>query len=260
MKYFGELILLTLMSTSLQATILTPDLGDQKTIGEPNNNFIDPRVDYSKFVGRVTDKDDTSRILKVKVQNNNSKFLKAGDIVFFKVNNHADKDFCRASVRSIEDFYFSMYVQDFEACWGQNKYFPRGTQLNFKSELLATRVLEGSEYRKLLVLRKEGFLEQLNQINSFLWTFDQQKLKTAIEYDQRINELLREKQLALDNLIGKKQESLRLQTELVSKLDTLDESLNHYKVERQEYLIDRWNMDHDSDLPVGRRPQKLKQR
>jgi len=260
MKYFGELILLFILSQNSLATILTPDLAGEKTTGEPNNNFIDRRVDYSKFMGRVTDKDDTGRILKVNVQNNNSKFLKAGDIVFFKVNNHSNKSFCKASVRSVEDFYFSMYVQDFEACWGQDKYFPRGTQLNFKSELLATRVLEGSKYRKLLVLRKEGFLDQLNQINNFLWTFDQQKLKTAIEYDQRINELLREKQLALDNLIGKKQESLRLQAELVSKLDTLDESLNHYKVERQEYLIDRWNMDHDNHLPVGRRPQEMKKR
>lgn len=258
MKYFGEFILLFLFSQAVCATILTPELKGQKTVGEPNNNFIDPRVDYSKFMGRVTDKDDTGRILKVKVQNNNSKFLKAGDIVYFKVNNHSNKKFCRASVRTIEDFYFSMYVQDFDACWGHDKYFPRGAQLNFKSELLSTRVLEGSEYRKLLILRKEGFLEQLNQLNGFLWTFDQQKLKTAIEFDKRINELLREKQLALDNLIGRKQESLRLQTELVSKLDTLDESLNHYKVERQEYLIDRWNMDHDSGVPVGRRPQGLK--
>lgn len=258
MKYFGELILFLLMIQAAGATILTPDLKDQDTAGLANNNFIDPRVDYSKFVGRVTDKDDTGRILKINVQNNNSKFLKAGDIVYFKVNNHEHKSSCKASVRSVEDFYFSVYVQDFEGCWGAEKYFPRGTQLNFKSELLSTRVLEGSEYRKLLILRKEGFLDQLNQINNFLWTFDQQKLKTAIEYDQRINALLREKQLAMDNLIGKKQESLRLQTELVSKLDTIDESLDHYKVERQEYLIDRWNMDHDQGLPLGRRPQRIK--
>lgn len=260
MKYFGELILFSLLIQVAGATILTPDLGNQDTAGLPNNNFIDSRVDYSSFMGRVTDKDETGRILKINVQNNNSKFLKAGDIVFFKVNNHENKNSCKASVRSVEDFYFSVYVQDFDGCWGAEKYFPRGTQLNFKSDLLATRVLEGSEYRKLLILRKEGFLDQLNQINNFLWTFDQQKLKTAIDYDKRINELLKEKQLAMDNLIGKKQENLMLQTELVSKLDTLDESLDHYKVERQEYLIDRWNMDHDQDLPVGRRPQDLKKR
>ena len=75
-----------------------------------------------------------------------------------------------------------------------------------------------------------------------------------------INELLREKQLALDGLIQEKQESLVLQGELVSKLDRIDESLDHYKVERQEHLLDRWNSDHDQALPFGRRPQKMKQK
>ena len=91
-----------------------------------------------------------------------------------------------------------------------------------------------------------------------MWTFDQQRLKVAADYDRRVNELLREKQLAIDNLIQKKQENLLLQTELKAKLKSLDESLDHYKIERQEYLEDRWAMDHDLDLPVGRRPMEEK--
>ena len=69
---------------------------------------------------------------------------------------------------------------------------------------------------------------------------------------------MRKKQLAIDNLIQKKQENLMLQTELKSKLRALDESLDHYKVERKEYLLDRWAMDQDLDLPVSRRPLKRK--
>jgi hypothetical protein len=122
------------------------------------------------------------------------------------------------------------------------------------------RVFEASKYREILILRKEGYLSQLSGINNFLWTFDQQKLKTAAEYDSRVNEILREKQLALDNLIQKKQESLLLQTELKQKLDSLDESLDHYKIERREYLTDRWHMDHTGDKPFSRRPQKLRAR
>ncbi len=260
MKYFGELILFALLTQLGHATILTPDLGEVDTMGRPNNSFIDPKVDYSRFQGRVSDKDKTGRVLKVQVQNNNSKFLKAGDTVYFKVNNHENKRFCKASIRAVEDFYFSIYVQNFKGCWGSSRYFPRGTTLNFKADLLATRVLEGSEYRKILLKRKEGFLSQLNGLNNFLWTYDQQKLKVAIDYDRRVNEILREKQLALDNLIGKKQETLRLQSVLATKLDSLDGSLKHYKVERQEYLLDRWNMDHDQGLPFGQRPLRVKKK
>jgi hypothetical protein len=266
MNRFGEqlLHLLTIIvSISLSqqsfAISITPVLPKDGVVTKGNNKFIDPNVDYSRFVGRVTDKDDSGRILKVKTENNNSKFLKAGDLVYFKVNNQDRGRFCKASVRTIENFYFSMYVQDFSACWDMSKYFLRGLQLNFKSELMEHRVFEASKYREILILRKEGYLSQLSGINHFLWTYDQQKLKTAAEYDKRVNEIIREKQLALDNLIQTKQENLLLQTEIVMKLDSLDESLDHYKVERQEYLTDRWNMDHTSGkMPFSRRPLKLK--
>lgn len=266
MKYFGEwcnviiLSFFALLQQDALATIATPDLPKEGVVSPQNNKFVDPNIDYSKFMGRVSDKDDTGRILKVHVENNNTKFLKAGDLIYFKVNTHDGEGFCKASVRTAEDFYFSMYVQDFEACWDTKRYFPRGVQLNFTAAKMAQRVYEASHYRELLILRKEGFLKQLNDINHFLWTYDQQKLKTAAEYDARINELLRDKQLALDNLINKKQESITLQSELIKKLDALDESLDHYRIERQEPITDRWFMDHDRDLPVMRRPQKMKKK
>jgi hypothetical protein len=266
MNRFGEQLLhlmtILLMATAMHqsyAVSITPVLPISGVVGKDNNKFIDPNVDYSRFVGRVTDKDDTGRILKVKTENNNSKFLKAGDLVYFKVNNQDLGRFCKASVRTIEDYYFSMYVQDFSACWDMKKYFLRGLQLNFKSKLMEDRVFEASKYREILILRKEGYLSQLSEINHFLWTYDQQKLKTAADYDKRVNAILREKQLALDNLIQTKQENLLLQTEVVMKLDSLDESLDHYKVERQEYLTDRWHLDHTSEkMPFSRRPLRLK--
>ena len=271
MNRFGECLLnlnkvllfrlfLGCISTSAMATILTPVLPLDGVVEADNNKFIDPRVDYSRFMGRVTDKSDSGKILKVKVENNNTKFLKAGDIIFFKVNNHDHGKFCKASIRAIEDLYFSMYVRDFDSCWSSDKYFTRGMQLNFKTKKLEQRVFEASHYREILILRKEGFLNQLNEINHFLWTFDQQRLKVASKYDEQINILMREKQLALDNLLHKKQENILLQNELAKKLDTVDESLDHYTIERQEYLVDRWNMDHEQDLPFGRRPQKLKRK
>lgn len=258
-KIFPKLMLLiSLCSTTAMAVLSVPNLPDKGVIDPPNRAFIDPKVDYENFMGRVTDKDETGRILKIKVENNNTKFFKAGDIVYFNVNNHQTDTPCRASVKNIEDFYFVIYVQNFKSCWNEERYFPRGVQLNFESEVLAQRVFEASKYREILLLRKDGFLKQLNNINHFLWTYDQQKMKTAAEYDEEINQLKRKKQLAIDNLLQTKQENLLLQVELQKKLDGLDESLKHYRVERQEYLLDRWNMDHDNGLPFPQRPLSLK--
>lgn len=241
------------------ATVLTPKFPDQGVTGPDNNNFIDPRVDYSTFMGRVTDRDSrTGRIVKVKVEINNSKFFKAGDVVYFRVNQHDTELPCRASIRAVEDYYFTMYVTDFDQCWEKDKYFPRGLMLNFKSNVLAQRVFEASKYRETLIERKEGFLKQLSNINHFLWTYDQQRMQTASSYDEKINKIKREKQLAIDNLLQAKQENLLLQVELMKKLDNIDESMKHYRVERGEYLTDRWNMDHDLGVGFPQRPHELK--
>jgi hypothetical protein len=260
MNLFGQTILffLIIFWPKAHAVLMTPSFPPEGVTDKPNNGFIDPDINYENFMGRVSDKDQTGRILKVQVENNNTKFLKSGDTVYFYVNQHRTDMPCRATVRSVEDFYFVMYVQEFKYCWPQEKYFPRGMQLNFESKILAQRVFEASKFREILIMRKEGYLKQLNNINNFLWTYDQQKMKTASEYDEQINELQRQKRLAIDNLLQTKQESLMLQVELQKKLDTLDESLEHYNIERQEYLTDRWNMDHDTGLPMPQRPLPLK--
>ena len=260
MRIFGHFCLSVFFSLSTAfAVVVVPNLPSEGVLGPDNRGAIDPTVDYERFAGRVSDKDDTSRIFKVHVENNNTKFFRAGDQVLFKVNLKDNRDFCKAFVRSVEDFHFTIFVESLSPCYSSTEYFRRGTVLNFYSKTLALRVFEASKYREQLILRKEDFLKQLNDINHFLWTFDQQKVKTAADYDEQINRLQREKRKALDDMITLKQERLVLQNELMKKLNELDESLLFYRVERQELMTDRWETDHDQGLPVGQRPQNVKQ-
>jgi len=259
MRTFGHLwigIFFTL--SSALATVVVPNLPNEGVVGPDNRNSIDPNVDYERFSGRVSDKDDTSRVFKVNVENNNTKFFRAGDQVLFKVNLKDNRDFCKGFVRNVEDFHFTIFVESLAPCYSSKEYFRRGTVLNFYSKVLGGRVFEASKYREQLILRKEDFLKQLNDINHFLWTFDQQKVKVASDYDEQINKLQREKRKALDDMINLKQERLVLQNELMKKLNELDESLLFYRVERQELMTDRWNLDHDQGLPVGQRPEDMK--
>lgn len=239
--------------------LLTPSYPKQGVLEADNRGQINPELDYERFSGRVSDKDDSGRIFKIHVENNNTKFFRAGDLVQFKVNRQENRDYCKAFVRNVEDFHFTIYVESLGPCYSTEKYFLRGTVLNFYSKALGIRTFEATKYREQLVVRKEDFLKQLNDINHFLWTFDQQKVKTAANYDEEINRLQREKRKALDDMISLKQERLNLQNELMQKLNELDESLKFYRVERQELMTDRWNSDHDEGLPFGQRPQAIKQ-
>ncbi len=250
--------MILLFPLTLWAVVANDNLPDRGVMSPDSNNIIDPNIDYEHFSGRVTDKDDKSRVFKVHVENNNTKFFRSGDLVLFKVNTKENRDYCKGFVRSVEDFYFTIYVETLHTCFKESEYFRRGTVLNFYSKILAERILEGSLYRGQLITRKQSFLKQMNDINHFIWTFDQQKVKTAADYDAQINELQRQKQKALDDLITEKQEKLVLQNELMRKLNDLDESLKFYRVERQELMTDRWELDHDMGHPVGQRPQELK--
>lgn len=240
------------------ANLSVPNLPNEGVVAPDNYDTLDPNIDYEQFQGRVTDKDKTGNILKIRVENNNTKFFRAGDVVYFRVNENPSDQPCNGSVKNIEENYFVIYVENLSNCWDESRYFPRGMQLNFKSKTLATRVFEASQYRKILLERKQGYLKQLNQINHFLWTYPQQKMKTAAQFDEKINELRKEKQLAVDNLVQEKQEKVLLQNELAKKLSEIDVSLEHYKVDRTEYITDRWNLDHDLGNPVGHRPQIMK--
>jgi hypothetical protein len=256
--HFWRVIFFIFFTCPVWAVTIVPNLPDEGVLAQDNRGAIDPQVDYERFSGRVSDKDDSARIFKIHVENNNSKFFRAGDLVSFKINLKENRDFCTGFVRNVEDFHFTIFVESLAPCYSSDAYFRRGTVLNFYSKTLASRVFEASKYREQLVVRKEDFLKQLNGINHFLWTFDQEKVKTAAKYDEEINRMQREKRKALDDLITLKQERLVLQNELMRKLTELDESLLFYRVERQELMTDRWQSDHDQGLPFGQRPQDLK--
>jgi hypothetical protein len=261
MSTFGHFCLIFFLTfSSAFAVVLVPNLPSAGVVGPDNRGVIDPNVDYERFSGRVTDKDDNSRVFKIKVENNNSKFFRAGDLVLFKLNLNENRDYCKAFVRNVEEFHFTIYVESLAPCYSTSEYFRRGTVLNFFSKALGLRIFEASKYREQLIVRKEDFLKQLNDINHFIWNFDQLKVKRAADYDEEINRLQREKRKALDDMIALKQEKLVLQNELMKKLNELDESLLFYRVERQELMTDRWESDYDQGLPFGQRPQNIRQR
>ncbi len=261
MKTVGHMMLLLFTLQCAFGTALSPDFPAEGIVSKDYRGFIDPKIDYTHFSGRVSDKDETGRVLKIKVENNNTKFFKNGDYLEFHLANESSDDLCVGYVRTTEDFYFTMYVQDFSSCFKkENNYFRRGTILRFKSDILAQRVFEGSKMREMLLIKKDDFLKQLNDINHFFWSFDQEKIKVTAQYDQQLNELRELKRKAIGRLLDKKKEYMDTQVLLMSQLNKLDEEIHFYRVERQEKFIDRWNGDHDTGLPFGQRPMAMKQK
>lgn len=221
------------------------------------DSFFDPKHDYSIFTGRVTDRDGTSSIFKISSENKNIKFFRSGDLVHFRLASKETRN-CRGYVRSVEENYFVLFVQDITLCWGSGRYFRRGAMLVFQADILASRVRDASTFRIVLLKRRSSFFKQLNDVNHFVWSYDQEKVTLASEFDEKITKLRAAKQKAMDMLQAKKKDSINLQRELVYRLDHLAEDLEFYRVDKDDPKIDRWHLDHDLGKPVSKRPVKLK--
>ncbi|MEC7278237.1 MAG: hypothetical protein VXV96_18085 [Bdellovibrionota bacterium] len=228
---------------------------DPKLEAQIKDSFFDPNYDYSEFTGRVTDRDDTNSLVKVSSENGNIKFFRSGDLVRFRLASQETRQ-CRGYVRSVEKNFFVLYIQDISICWGKGEYFRRGSLLVFNSSTLAARVRDASTYRIVLLKRKRDFYKQLNDINHFVWSYEQEKMKVAAEYDEKITALRQAKQKALDMMITKKQDSINLQRELGVRLDELDKDIEFYRIDKDDPKIDRWHLDHDLGKPVAKRPKR----
>ena len=226
------------------------------------DSFYDPGFDYSRFLGRVSDRNKGSTLFKIATENENIRFLKPGDQVSASIRGNTPLvgPTCHGLVRGVEKNYLILFIADIGSCHDIGDYFRRGTQMEFQSKVLAQRVLEASRFRLSLIARKRDFLKQLSEVNTYLWSFDQIKVKTVSKYDLEILALERDKERELDNLIVEKNQKIRLQEELASQLDKIDGDLVHYRVSRPELLHDRWNKDHDLSHPVGPRPLPIKEK
>lgn len=266
MKDFLQIIvfglLLALLSFVQDVQAVPSDTANEELLTDKilyeTDSFYDIKVDYSKLSGRVTDRDPTNNIMKVSSENLNAKFFKAGDYLEFTTAKDKMTDPCKGYIRSVEPGYFVMYVSDLDPCWKMGTYFRRGTLIAIESKKLAQRVKDAAIYRLVLLKRRKDYFNQLNGINHFLWSFGQEKVLVAAEYDKKILELQKKKQKALENLSSKRRDKMVLQKELIKQLDVLDRDLDHYRIEKNELYVDRWHMDHDLGHPVGKRPQDLK--
>lgn len=232
----------------------------KETLKIDADSFYDKKFDYTKFSGRATDRDATASIVKVSSENKNIKFFRAGDLVEFKIQNNKESEFCQGYVRSIEENFFVMFVKDLIPCFPKEEYFRRGTALVMQSEKLGMRVREASVYRASLLNKKNDFMQQLNGINSDVWNFEEIKIQAAADFDKRIAEIEAQKTKALDQLLSKKNDQIRLQRELAFRLDNIDKELNFYRVEKEELLFDRWHLDQDLGYPVYEKPEELRPR
>ncbi len=223
------------------------------------DSFFDPNFNYGKFSGRVTDIDQSSSILKISSESKNIKFFKASDPIQFRLSKDDYKNlFCEGFVRSVEENYFILYASNLSSCTTDVEYFRRGMVLVFHSPKLQERVKEASIHRSSLLQKKKDFLMELNSINQDVWSYEEKKVQISAEFDRKIAIIQKEKRDALAFHLAKNKDHITLQKELIYRLDTIDQEIQFYRVEKDAPLYDRWHLDQNLGVPVYERPEPLR--
>lgn len=249
----GLLASSTMTCNQLLATALTlTNLPDHGVLSPDYDGFLDPKIDYSKTVGRISDIDQDKKIFKIKVENDFTRFLKPGDPVNIKVLKLSE-DSCLSHVVATELQYFTVQAVDVTPCWGKGEYLRRGLVLEISSDVLLLRVQQASAYRKELLLKRAAYLKQLSEVNNFFWNFNMNKEKLRQDYDQKLNQLKNEKIEAMNNFNAEQAAKTKEQGELMQELNQLDELLKYYRIDRTEILTDKFHADYDTSAPVDQR-------
>ena len=210
----------------------------------PPESHYNKDFDYSRFIGRMTDRSKPGNILKIFSKNTNVKLLHSGDRVYFKYP-FGSPHYCKGSVRNTEDpDYVVIYAHDLTPCLRKGEIgIRRGSKLHFLSHKLPERVRSAHQQHKVLLKRREQFLKQLNDINHFIWTYQQQKIKTSAKYKEEMVKIQKEEQRAMNVLEEKKKDGLLLQKEINQRIDKLDENLLFYRIEKAQKIKESWKQD-----------------
>lgn len=257
-KHFMILLSLLLMGKNhfLYATAYDPKMPDHGIMSLDYDGFIDPQHDYTKNVGRITDINQPQKMFKVKVENDTTRFLKTGDVVSIKIPN-LSKNSCDVGVISTEISYVTFGWQSLDQCWDTKKYFRRGLLVEMNSSIMQLRVQQASAYRKQLLERRNVYLKQLNDVNNFFWKYETERERVLNEYDRKINELKNQRAQAAGSIDDERVNKTKVQGELMQELNSLDELLKFYRIDRREVFSDKTGQDYDTSAPVNQKNRVL---
>ncbi len=249
---FLTAFILAIVCKNLFATAYDPNLPDHGVMSLDFDGFLDPNRDYSKNMGRITDIHQEKKILKIKVESDTTRFLKTGDAVLISFEK-LSKAPCEVYVVSTEISYVTLSWTSLDQCWKQKEYFRRGLAVKLESSIMQLRVQQASAYRKQLLERRNVYLKQLSDVNNFFWQYETDRDKLLNEYDQKINALKNERSKVVGSLDEQRADKTKVQGELMQELNSLDELLKFYQIDRKEALTDRFYQDYDTSAPVDQR-------
>jgi hypothetical protein len=195
----------------------------------------------SHFTGRVSRLNSPAKLLRVRTDFENIKFLNRKDRIEFWSDSFPDLR-CIASLEGKTNDYFLIKVPDYESCV-KRVHFTTGTFLHFRSEDLLENVKIAKELIEILQKKRfameakkerhqrdlSGHVEKVDAVNK---RYEVLRQKLEIEWQKELSSLEEDK--ARTFLEFKNAEA---------RLNEIDYKLEAYRIEDHNLKLDRWSLD-----------------
>jgi hypothetical protein len=193
------------------------------------------------FSGRISRINKLAKLMRIRVDFENAKFLNKGDRVEFWSVTYPQRR-CVSYVEGKTNLYMLVKVPNYDKCI-MNVSFAVGTYLQFYSPDFQRHIKMADELVKVLMKKKMALQARKTRLNK--------DVKTYIEKVETVNkryEVLRQKlELEWKNeLAAMEEDKINSEQELQQtklRLNELDYKLRQYRVEDSNLKFDRWSLD-----------------
>ncbi len=193
------------------------------------------------FSGRISRVNASGKLIRIRTDFSNIKFLNRKDRVEFWNETHIDQR-CTGVIEGRTNDYFLIRVPDFETCI-RRVHFTTGTYLNFQSSDFEQTTKIAKELVEILLKKRlamnakkerhrrdlDGYVEKVDAVNK---RYEILRQKLEIEW---------QKELA--NVEEDKARSFTEFKNAEARVNEIDTKLETYKVEDQNLKLDRWSLD-----------------
>lgn len=193
------------------------------------------------FTGRISRLNSPARLLRIRTDFENIKFLNRKDRVEFWSETYPDQR-CVSLVEGRTNDYLLLKVPQFDTCV-KRVHFTTGSYLHFQSADLAQTVVIAKELVEILLKKRlamkakkdrhqkelTGHVEKVDGVNK---RYEILRQKLEIEWQKELSALEEDKANAFTEFKNSE-----------ARLNEIDTKLEAYRVEDHNLKLDRWSLD-----------------
>lgn len=197
--------------------------------------------DEGNFSGRVAKINDQIKLLRVKVNFANMKYLNPKDQAeFWEEKNPNQK--CKGYLVGRSADYILLKVPELNQCQGYLN-ISQGAYFKFFSQDLSNNIKMGREVMSILVKKRMAVLGQIEVKNQEITKHIERVNALNARYHALREKLEEEWQKELHALEEDRTYAVRSYKDLERRRDEIDQKLELYKIQDENLTLDRWSLD-----------------